>query len=309
MIHNEFFLINSKGKIITRLSTVQRFRKVEVYVHHVKGRNVNLHADDWWNARFGSSEFTMHKLLDVCSSLRHDVEDDEFRFVCWLKIPLNVHHHRIHPLLTFYGGTFDTEYGAWSIHQSSSMENSQRCPLLDLKCFFYIQLFQNLRRHVIADGAERSVNLLLVLLSRLDVMKILSDGRTWLMDMFVGLWRAWIKSVKKATKNRFNYLRIICKSRIKTTPDCFTFCSIATALEGSRMVFAESIISKTNGRPRPRQRTSTSSRPLDINVMELSETLKYGAIASTMCSCTLPSDIRFPFSIHGDWLSWRENLL
>lgn len=88
-----------------------------------------------------------------------------------------MHHHRIHPQLTFYGRTFDTEYGAWSIHQSPSMEDPQRCPLLDLKCLLDIQLFQNVQCHVIADGAERSVNLLLVLLSRLYVMKILSDGR------------------------------------------------------------------------------------------------------------------------------------
>jgi hypothetical protein len=53
--------------------------------------------------------------------------------------------------------------------------------LLNVESFGDLQLLENIHGDVSLDGAQGSVDFLLVLLAGFDVMELVSDGRTWCM--------------------------------------------------------------------------------------------------------------------------------
>lgn len=104
-------------------------------------------------------------------------------------------------ILTFNCVSFHTEDAARANHQRSSVQNSQRRPLLNHKLLVDVQLLQNLQCDVTFDGAKCSVNFLFVFLAGLYVMEIISVGHVIDGTCLWGLIRAWIKRVTASHKN------------------------------------------------------------------------------------------------------------
>lgn len=65
--------------------------------------------------------------------------------------------------------------GSGTLHKRPAMENSQRCPLLDVEGLFDGQPLEEFDCDVTGECAKCSVDLLLVLLTRFDVMEIFPD--------------------------------------------------------------------------------------------------------------------------------------
>ena len=133
--------------LLITFSCLRGWWKVEINVHNVQRNYVNVPINKRWNARCCSSKLAMNKLLNVSSGLRDEVDDNQILLICW-------HLH------CWYVNTFYRHYtcSKWQIlkwmeivtfnsvslyavncsspfHQCSTMQNSQRRPLLYIKRF------------------------------------------------------------------------------------------------------------------------------------------------------------------------------
>lgn len=71
--------------------------------------------------------------------------------------------------------SFHTEDSSWAFHERPSVQDSQRCPLLDHELLLDAELLQQLDRHFALDGAQRPINFPFVFLAGLNVMDVVPE--------------------------------------------------------------------------------------------------------------------------------------